>query len=72
MHAIKDVQLHLTKNLVYFFATNVVNGVNVFHQELVGVKSVVLAIMIGKQKEEDQSVHKFFLLVLCLIYLNNF
>lgn len=60
MHAIKDVQLHLTKNLVYFIATNVVNGVNVFHQEQVGVKSVVIAIIIGKQKEEDQNVHKFF------------
>ncbi|KAM3234257.1 hypothetical protein P3L10_019617 [Capsicum annuum] len=59
-HAIIDVQLHLIKKLVYFIATNVANGVNVFHQEQMGIKGVVLAIIIATQKEEDQNVHKFY------------
>ncbi|XP_060174274.1 uncharacterized protein LOC132604935 [Lycium barbarum] len=70
-HALRDAQLHLTKNLACFIATIVVNGVSVFHQEPLGIKSVVHATIIGRQREEDQNVHEIKLVMKKMICIGS-
>lgn len=54
-----DVHKKVTKKDVCFIATIVVDGVNVFHQVmLVKIKIVVLAIEIGRNRQENQNVHE--------------